>query len=181
MATRLEEEELDKKYVVARVRDVPEGTRLIVTIRGRSIGVFNVEGRFYALLNRCPHLGGELCKGDVIGLVESDRPGDFRLDASRHFIACPWHAWEYDLETGQSWFNPGRTRARPFAVTAESGTEIARELESGAARTPARPDAKLVDAAQHRVKGPYTASVFPVEVDDDYIVISLRNVPRSPA
>lgn len=171
-----EPDQLDAKYVVARAKDLPDGARILVNVRGRSIGVFNVEGRFYAVLNRCPHHGGQLCKGDVIGLVESDRPGDMRLDRSKKLIACPWHAWEFDLETGQSWFNPERTRARPFAVSAVSGEDVAREVEAGSARAPASPDARFVDPVGHRIKGPYTASVLPVEVEDEYLVLSLRNV-----
>jgi len=171
-----EQDSLDARYVVARARDLQDGDRLIVNIRGRSIGVFNVEGKFYALLNRCPHRGGQLCKGDIIGLVESDRPGDIRVDNSKKFIVCPWHAWEYELETGQSWFNPTRTRARPYEVSTVPGEALAREVESGQARTPRRPDAQLIDPAAHRVKGPYTATVLPVEVDNDYIVVSLRHL-----
>lgn len=188
MADPVPQDSLDKKYVVGRVSDIPEGTRLLVNIRGRSIGVFNVDGQFYALLNRCPHGGGELCKGDVIGLVESDRPGDWRLDSSRHLIACPWHGWEYDLRTGQSWFNSGRTRARPFGVAVAAGKDVIRDMDRGEVRIPASPDARLIDAGAHRVKGPYTASVVPVEIEDEYIVVSLRKViaasdasPRAPA
>ena len=43
------------KHVVAKVSDVPQGGRLLLTLQGRSVGIFNVGGRFYALLNRCPH------------------------------------------------------------------------------------------------------------------------------
>ena len=39
------------------------GERKLVEIGGRSIGVFNVDGEYYALRNRCPHQGGPLCDG----------------------------------------------------------------------------------------------------------------------
>src|SRR5260370_20848795 len=84
------------KHVVARVRDIPDGSRLIVEVEGRSVGIFNVDGRFYAILNRCPHNGGPLGKGEIVGVIESSRPGEWRLDASRKLVVCPWHAWEYD-------------------------------------------------------------------------------------
>ena len=79
------------EFVVAKARDLPDGSRMIVEAGGRSIGVFNVRGRFYALLNRCPHQGAELCRGEVFGLVESDRPGDVRLNPAAPYISCPWH------------------------------------------------------------------------------------------
>jgi nitrite reductase/ring-hydroxylating ferredoxin subunit len=169
------------RYVVARARDIPDGERLIVDVSGRSVGVFNVNGRFYALLNRCPHRGGQLCKGDVIGLVESDGPGDIRVDTDRLFIACPWHGWEYDLETGESWWNPTRTRARPLALTVDRGETVADQLAAGAAQTPVPFHAEFVDRTSHRVKGPYTAEVLPVAVEDEYIVVSLAGSGVRPA
>lgn len=110
-----------QRYVVARVDEVPEGERLIVEVAGREIGIFNVDGELFALRNRCPHLGGPLCEGPVLGLVYSSEPGDVRFDASKKLITCPWHGWEFDVKTGQSYFNP-RLRARRFQVESRQGT-----------------------------------------------------------
>ena len=60
----------ERRRVACAVRDVPPGERRIVEIEGRSIGVFNVDGRFYALHNGCPHKGGPLCEGRVGGHPE---------------------------------------------------------------------------------------------------------------
>jgi 3-phenylpropionate/trans-cinnamate dioxygenase ferredoxin subunit len=155
------------------VQDVPPGSRLIVDVANRSVGVFNVDGQFYAVLNRCPHEGAELCKGEVVSLLTSQRPGDWRLDESRKLLACPWHGWEYDLETGASWINPARNRVRPYPVEVAVGEQLARELAEGRAATGT---ATVVDPATHRVKGPFTASVLPIAVEDDYLVISMRGV-----
>src|SRR5437016_4853366 len=54
-------------YPVATLNEIPPGSRKIVEIAGRSIGVFNVGGAFYALRNRCPHQGGPLCQGRLEG------------------------------------------------------------------------------------------------------------------
>ena len=43
------------KYVVGRVEEIPPGSSKIVEAAGRSIGIFNVQGEFFALRNRCPH------------------------------------------------------------------------------------------------------------------------------
>ena len=148
------------EFVVAKARDLPDGSRMIVEAGGRSIGVFNVRGRFYALLNRCPHQGAELCRGAVFGLVESDRPGDVRLNPAAPYISCPWHGWEYDLATGESWFNPDRTRVRPYPVRVEGGAMVADALARG-------------EAGAGRTRGPYVAEVIPIRVEDDYVVVSL--------
>lgn len=153
----------DTQYVVGRASDLAEGGRLLVNVGGREIGIFKVDGKIHAILNRCPHRGGQLCKGEVLSFISSDGPGDFRLDGSAKYISCPWHGWEYDIETGQSWYRepvgakgPQRYRdARPFPVEIKSGEQ-------------------LLDGETQRLEGPYTAEVFPVEVEDDYIVLSLR-------
>ena len=140
--------------VLARAADVPDGERLIVTVNGRSIGIFNVGGRFYAFLNRCPHRGAQLCKGDIVGRLESDRPGEFRLDPEHRFLACPWHGWEFDLATGESWFDPARTKARPFRVDVETGQLVAEELADGRALELGEDMADFIDPQTRRIRGP---------------------------
>ena len=54
-------------HVVGRVAEIPPGERKIVELEGRSIGVFNVWGTFYALRNACPHQAGPLCLGTITG------------------------------------------------------------------------------------------------------------------
>jgi 3-phenylpropionate/trans-cinnamate dioxygenase ferredoxin subunit len=166
------------KFVVGRASDIAEGERILVDVDGRSVGIFNVGGVFYAMLNKCPHMGAELCKGDVLNLIEADAPGEVRIDHGTTFIVCPWHGWEYDIATGQSWCNPDRTRARPFSVDVERGAQVANELADGSARGSVD-DAKLVDPVRHRVKGPFVASVLPIEVEDEYIVVSLARLGPS--
>lgn len=151
-----------RRYVVARASDFAEGESRIFEINGRSIGVFRVDGAFHALLNRCPHAGGPLCAGYLIGTVEADRPGSYRFDAGRKLLTCPWHGWEYDLRTGQSYFDPSQVTAKPFPVQVEHGRDIA------AAGGPIEQD----DGSGLR-KGPYVAEVFPISVEDDYVVVVL--------
>jgi nitrite reductase/ring-hydroxylating ferredoxin subunit len=147
-----------RRYVVGKVADVPEGGRIIVDVNGRSIGIFNLAGEFFALLNRCPHAGAEMCRGDVVGEVSSERPGDYRFDGSRKFVVCPWHGWEFDLRTGRSYFDPLRTRVRRYEVEVQSGSAV-----SGTDRTP----------------GPYTAETLEISVEDDYLVVDLSPSRRT--
>ena len=105
-----------RRHVVARVADIPPGRRLIVDIAGRSIGVFNAGGVFYAVRNSCPHQGGPLCLGPTVGLATSSRPGEIEYTREGDILRCPWHGWEFDLATGRSVFDPTRTRVRSYAV-----------------------------------------------------------------
>jgi nitrite reductase/ring-hydroxylating ferredoxin subunit len=157
------------RYIVGRASDIGEGESVIVTVNGRSIGIFRIDGEFHALLNRCPHAGGELCKGVVVGTLEASRPGVYTFDNSRKLLSCPWHGWEFDIKTGQSYFDPVRTRVRTYPVAVEDGTAVASALE--------REDIGLAAPSTPvgaRVEGPYVAETFPIVVEDDYLVVDLR-------
>jgi nitrite reductase/ring-hydroxylating ferredoxin subunit len=149
-----------RKYVGPRVDEVPEGGRFIGDFGGRQIGILNVDGKFYAFLHRCPHLSGPLCEGSVLGLVYSPGPGDIRFDAKRKMLTCPWHGWEFDLETGQSYWNPNGLRARSMPVEVQHGAQVAAELADG--------------TAIQLFKGPYVAQTYPVTVESDYLVVTIR-------
>ena len=41
------------------------GEKKLVSVKGREIGVFNVNGEFFALANRCPHEGGPMCESNT--------------------------------------------------------------------------------------------------------------------
>jgi nitrite reductase/ring-hydroxylating ferredoxin subunit len=109
------------RIVVARLDEFPPGERRIVTAGKRSIGVFRIRDRFYALNNYCPHQGGPLCRGRTQPWVHSLAPGEYVLDEEAALIACPWHGWEYDLATGQSFLGPGEPPVRTYDVSIEPG------------------------------------------------------------
>ena len=88
------------RHVVATVDDIAPGQRKLVHVQGRDIGIFNVGGEFFAIANRCPHEGASLCKGRVVGLVESSEPGSYQFSRPGEMVRCPWHGWEFDLRTG---------------------------------------------------------------------------------
>jgi nitrite reductase/ring-hydroxylating ferredoxin subunit len=131
-------------HVVATTDEIPPGQRKIVEIGGRSIGVFNVGGRYYALRNACPHAGAALCEGTLTGLVTSTAPGEYSYERAGEILRCPWHGWEFDVTTGRSWFDPARTRVRAYETT--------------------------VEPAGYR-PGPYAAERYEVEVRREHVVV----------
>lgn len=70
---------------VAQLEDLAPGRSKKVTINGRAIALFNVDGKFYAIHNSCPHEGGPLADGRLKGYV----------------VACPWHDLAFDIRNGQ--------------------------------------------------------------------------------
>jgi nitrite reductase/ring-hydroxylating ferredoxin subunit len=136
------------RYVVAECDEIPPGCHKIVTVNGRSVGVFNVDGQYLAVLNRCPHQGAPLCQGRVWSTVTSPLPGVYEQVDSDPLLRCPWHGWEFDMQTGQSWFDPERMRVRRYSVTVEPAHAC---LE----------------------KGPYVAETYPVTVERRVLVIEV--------
>src|SRR3954447_15855156 len=115
------------KYVVGTVGEIAPGTKKIIEIGGRSIGIYNVNGEYFALLNRCPHQAGPLCQGNSHGLLKSGAVGEYQYSRPGEIVRCPWHGWEFDVRTGQSWFDPVQVRVRRYNVIVTSGSEIVAE------------------------------------------------------
>jgi 3-phenylpropionate/trans-cinnamate dioxygenase ferredoxin subunit len=166
--------------VVGRASEIGEGERRIVVVRGRSYGVFNVDGSFYALLNRCPHHGAELCKGPLVHLVEADVPGDVRFDGERRLVQCPWHGWEFDVRDGRSYCDPEKARVRTYPAEVDHGDQLTRELDEGLAdngtleRETVVPGGVANSVVTPRpVPGPFKAETVPVSVEDDYVILHL--------
>jgi nitrite reductase/ring-hydroxylating ferredoxin subunit len=144
------------KHRVAKVDEIPPGGRKIVEVAGRSIGVFNIGGEFFALRNQCPHAGGPLCEGVLSGLLRSDAPGEYDYVRRGEILRCPWHQWEFDVRTGQSWFDPVKTRVRRYETSIE----------------PSSADEEEITAAGLE-KGPYTAETYDVSLEEQYVVLEM--------
>jgi 3-phenylpropionate/trans-cinnamate dioxygenase ferredoxin subunit len=135
------------KHVVAAAKELPPGSRKLVEVAGRAIVVFNIGGEYFALLNRCPHQGGNLCEGKLIGLLEAREPGHYRYTRAGEILRCPWHGWEFDVRTGQSYCDPDRIRTKRYDVAVAPGQEV--------------------------VEGPYVAETFAVAVEEQYVVVEV--------
>jgi 3-phenylpropionate/trans-cinnamate dioxygenase ferredoxin subunit len=141
------------------VEEIPPGGRKIVTVAGRSIGIFNVHGEFFALRNRCPHQGGPLCEGLLWGMVQARVPGEVEYTRAGEILTCAWHGWEFDIRTGQSWCDPERLRVRRYDVSVEPGDALPTT------------DAPIPG----KVPGPYIAETYPVLAEGQYLVIEVAS------
>ncbi len=135
------------RHIVAAAGELPPGSRKLVTVKGRAIAVFNVEGELFALMNSCPHRGGSLCEGKLTGLIESSEPGQYRYSRPSEILRCPWHGWEFDIRTGKSWCAPDKVRTRTYGVAVEAGETLTGET--------------------------YELEKFPIAVEQDYVVVTL--------
>jgi 3-phenylpropionate/trans-cinnamate dioxygenase ferredoxin subunit len=91
------------EYVVGKLDDIPEGKGIAVEAGQRTIAVFRVAGKLYAVANRCPHKGASLCEGEVV--------------CEDGIVRCPWHHWNWQLGDGKLETDPRQgLRTYPIAV-----------------------------------------------------------------
>ena len=69
---------------ITPVENIPLREGRAVQVGDREIAIFNVDGRFLTIDNRCPHKGGPLCDGIISGTT----------------VVCPLHGRRFDLESG---------------------------------------------------------------------------------
>lgn len=75
------------EYVkAARTADFSAVSKIRITLKGNDILLVKFEGDYYAIANKCPHMGGSLYDG--------------RLEGSN--IVCPRHGSVFDIKTGKT-------------------------------------------------------------------------------
>ncbi len=86
-------------------------------------------------------------RGDADGAGHRRRPGEYKISRKGEIIRCPWHGWEFDVRTGQSWCEPDRIRTRHYPLEIAPGAQL--------------------------VKGPYIAETISVSVEESYVVVEV--------
>jgi nitrite reductase (NADH) small subunit len=99
---------------------IPQGRFRLVRLGHREIGLTRWHNQLYAILNVCPHQRGPLCQGPLLGRVSAPRPGTMEPADAPPLISCPWHGWEFELDTGAA-VPDARYRVRTFPVTVRDG------------------------------------------------------------
>lgn len=108
-----------QRYDLGPLEEFPPDSRRIVEIGGRSVGVFNVDGRLFALRNICPHHGAPLCVGALEGRMLPSRPHEYEYGEENSVVRCPWHGYEFRLEDGRSVTDPTGLRVKAYEVVEE--------------------------------------------------------------
>ncbi len=94
---------MDEFVKVAETTEVPSGSLKKITINGKEILIANVEGKYYAIGNKCTHRGGDLSKGSFSGKI----------------VRCPRHGTKFDVTTGEVVAGPAKTPEPTFEVKVE--------------------------------------------------------------
>jgi nitrite reductase/ring-hydroxylating ferredoxin subunit len=114
------------EWLAGTVEEFDNGDRKIVTVGGREVVVFRWGERYHALENECLHMGGPVGEGLILGKVEAVLGENKELireefsDKEIHLV-CPWHGWEYDIETGAC-AGDRRRKLRRYETLERGGT-----------------------------------------------------------
>jgi 3-phenylpropionate/trans-cinnamate dioxygenase ferredoxin subunit len=99
-----------------------EGAVKLVKVGTHEVGVVRLKGKFYAIRNVCPHQLGPVCNGLLRPLLvaSGQLAGDLSCDSERSVLTCPWHGWEFYVESGTAVWNDDY-KLRTYPVSVENG------------------------------------------------------------
>ena len=92
---------------VSPVEELPPGSVKIVYAGSLAVGVYNLNGEFYALEDRCSHDDGPLCEGE--------------FDAEEGVAICPRHGANIDIRSGRALTLPAVEPVNTFPVRVVDG------------------------------------------------------------
>lgn len=75
----------------AKISEVPNFGKKVVTVNGQELLLINIKGEIFACENECPHQGSPM----QAGIVKDGH------------LSCPRHGYRFDLKDGSCRDNPG--------------------------------------------------------------------------
>ena len=92
---------------VCPVEELPPGEVKIVHAGEIAVGVYNLDGEYYALEDRCSHDDGPLCEGD--------------FDLEEGYAVCPRHGAHIEIRTGRALTLPAVEPVATYPVRVVDG------------------------------------------------------------
>jgi 3-phenylpropionate/trans-cinnamate dioxygenase ferredoxin subunit len=135
------------EQLIGRLEDFPEGKPWRFDTGRFSLCLVRRGERVFALYDQCPHRQANLSAGTVGGTAVPSEVGVFEYGRDGEILRCPWHGWEFDVRTGQSYCEPERIQVRSYPVEVAEGQRV--------------------------VQGPYVAETVPVTVEEQYVVVDV--------
>lgn len=98
---------MDEKqfYPVCELEEIAVGSRLTIEVDDQPIVIFNVDGEFYAIGEKCSHRHGPLGEGELDGFV----------------VTCPWHGAKFDIRTGEALSLPAVKKVDSYPARVQDG------------------------------------------------------------
>lgn len=116
-----------RRQVLCEVHELALGSVSEFRVGGRRLALARLDdGSLRVVANTCPHQAARLSDGSVERMWVSDTPGQHSLAENRCVLLCPWHGFEFDLETGGDPCVPGRPdlKLKTYPVEVEDGKVV---------------------------------------------------------
>ena len=88
---------------VTKINEIPTDSMKDVTINNQSILISNINGKYYAIGEKCTHAKGSLSKGKLDGKI----------------VTCPRHGSKFDVTTGNVVGGPAKQNEPTYEVKVE--------------------------------------------------------------
>lgn len=112
----------EKQFNIGPAADFSVGEFRLVTAGNREIGVVRrADGTVHAVRNWCPHKGAPICHFPPTGTMLPGPPGTLEWGREGEIVRCPWHGFEFEIETGARPYSASRMRLRVYPARIEDG------------------------------------------------------------
>jgi len=139
---------METNYVkVATKSEIPVGKMKHIEVNGKEIMIANVEGKFYAISDRCGHENARLSKGTLIDTI----------------VYCPFHFASFNVTTGKLISGPILEGSEVAKILAKVPAEVQKGLT---------PILKHTDENQSLIKT-YDLPVYKLKVDGGDLLVQL--------
>ncbi|MGG1659898.1 Rieske (2Fe-2S) protein [Brevibacillus sp. NRS-1366] len=113
------------EHYVCEKAELEQRKMYYVSLEGMEIGVILVKNQIHAIKNTCPHFEGPVCLGNVservrMRLDENKMSGGDYHSSDEVNIVCPWHGFEFDIDSGKCIADP-RFTLRKFQPHVKDG------------------------------------------------------------
>jgi nitrite reductase (NADH) small subunit len=111
-----------QRYVLCGLAEIEPGTVRGFRAGGRRVAAARLDdGTLRVVADTCPHQAARMSFGCMERMWVSDTPGTHERSESRNVLLCPWHGFEFDLETGGDPCVPGHPdlRLKTYRVEVE--------------------------------------------------------------
>jgi nitrite reductase (NADH) small subunit len=109
------------EHCLGPLDEFPVGKITLVEVEGRQVGIVRTRDRVLAIGNRCPHQGAPLCAGRLTGTMLASDPNEYVYGEDGLVVRCPWHGFEFHVETGESVGGALRGRVPTYQVEVRDG------------------------------------------------------------
>lgn len=109
-----------ERHVVCGSEELGPGEIRSFRAGKRRLAVMRLEdGSCRTISDSCPHQGASMGAGAVERMWTTDAQGRRSRDEQRHVAICPWHNFEFDVETGLTPNVSPRLRVKTYQTEVE--------------------------------------------------------------